>query len=414
MGQARAVFLNLRATESIVNEQRYVSPCRAVVFRMEGTVPELVQSVHDSQTKAVIAVAGAGNDAILLLLDVAGASRTVLEIVVPYSSSSFADFIGHEPDQFVSVEAARGLAKAAYRRALVLREGHDRVAGIACTATIATDRPKRGDHRCHIASWMGEAVRVHSLTFVKGLRDRTGEDGIASAIVLNTLAEASELKGRLNLELDSSEQVLIDAAIYEDPVAALLAGHVESAVVYPDGGMIADGQVRGGVLPGSFNPLHQGHELLADAAAELLGADVAYELSVTNVDKPPLEEAEVRRRAAQFAGKRPLMLTSVPVFYEKARVLRDCTFILGWDTAVRLVDPRYYGGSRARMLMALEEMGQLGCSFLVAGRLDDGTFRTMDDVDFPDGVRHLFSSIPESRFRSDASSTELRMADHAG
>ncbi|MCH9009571.1 MAG: hypothetical protein IIC21_02965 [Chloroflexi bacterium] len=259
-----------------------------------------------------------------------------------------------------------------------------------------------------------EAVRVYNLTFVKGLRDRTGEDGVASAIVLNTLAEASELEGRLNLELDSSEQLLSDAEIYEDPVAALLAGHVESATVYPDGGMTADGRFRGGVLPGSFNPLHQGHELLADAASDIIGADVAYELSVTNVDKPPLEEAEVRRRVAQFVGKRPLVLTSAPVFYEKARVLRDCTFVLGWDTATRLVDPKYYGGSQARMLMALEEMGRLGCSFLVAGRLDNGTFRTIDDIDLPDDLRHLFSGIPESRFRSDISSTEMRMADPAG
>ena len=381
---------------------------------MEANVRELVQKIHDSPARAVVAVAGAGNEAVSWLLEVAGASRTVLEIVVPYSASSFLDFIGHEPDQYVSVEAARGLAKAAYRRALELREGDDMVVGIACTATIATDRPKRGDHRCHIASWTGEAVRVYSLTFVKDLRDRSGEDGVASTIVLNTLAEASELEDRLNLELDSSESILSDAAIYEDPIAALLAGHVESAVVYPDGGMMADGQVRGGVLPGSFNPLHQGHELLADAASDILGEDVAYELSVTNVDKPPLEEDEVRRRVAQFAGKRPLILTSTPVFYEKARVLRDCTFVLGWDTVIRLVDPKYYGGSQARMLMALEGLGQLGCRFLVAGRSADGAFRTIDDVDVPGDVRYLFSGIPESRFRSDVSSTELRMADPAG
>ena len=40
---------------------------------MEGPVRGLVQSVHDSPTKAVVAVAGAGNEAISWLLDVAGA-----------------------------------------------------------------------------------------------------------------------------------------------------------------------------------------------------------------------------------------------------------------------------------------------------------------------------------------------------
>lgn len=48
------------------------------------------------------------------------------------------------------------------------------------------------------------------------------------------------------------------------------------------GTISADVDVAGcGVLPGSFNPLHQGHEAMADAASlKLGGLKVLYELSV--------------------------------------------------------------------------------------------------------------------------------------
>ena len=156
--------------------------------------------------------------------------------------------------------------------------------------------------------------------------------------------------------------------------------------------------------------MHQGHRSLAKAASDLAGTPVAYELSVANVDKPPLEESEVRRRVAQFGGEGSIILTHVPVFYEKADLLPGCTFVIGVDTAVRLFDPRYYDDSMSRMLLALQRLEMHDCRFLVAGRIDDGVFRTLSDVVVPWGFEHMFTPIPESAFRSDISSTELRQA----
>ena len=121
-------------------------------------VQEIVQQIHDSQSQAVLAVAGAGNQSIAWLLGVAGASRTLLEVLVPYGRLSMIDFLGHEPDQYVSSDTAREMAGAAYRRAVALREDTPPeetrpVVGIACTATIATDRQKRGEHRAYVAAW---------------------------------------------------------------------------------------------------------------------------------------------------------------------------------------------------------------------------------------------------------------------
>ena len=198
-----------------------------------------------------------------------------------------------------------------------------------------------------------------------------------------------------------------------DPLAELAAGEgaVQLVAVAADGtveALEAGVAAQGAMLSGSFNPLHEGHLRLAAVVAEMRGLDVSFELSVTNVDKPPLAVEEVRRRVAQFRGEGRVLLTRAPTFVEKARLLPGRAFVVGWDTAVRLIEPRYYGGSAQTMFEALAEMQALGCGVLVAGREHEGSFRTLADIDVPAAAARLFEAIPETMFRADISSTELR------
>jgi hypothetical protein len=117
------------------------------------------------------------------------------------------------------------------------------------------------------------------------------------------------------------------------------------------------------------------------------------------------------KRLAQFRGRARVVLSRAPTFLAKGRLFPGAVFVLGWDTAVRLVAPRYYGakgGDEQAMQRALEELRRLECRFIVGGRALDGQFKTLADIDIPDEFAPMFEAIPESRFRADISSTALR------
>jgi hypothetical protein len=162
-----------------------------------------------------------------------------------------------------------------------------------------------------------------------------------------------------------------------------------------------------GILSGSFNPLHEGHKTLRDAAEHWLNGPVFYELPITNADKHPLDFQEIFHRRRQFESH-PLALTNSPTFAQKAGFLQSVTFVVGFDTAERIVQPRFYGGEMELMQQALKTIRTAKCRFLVAGRLQEEKFFTLADVPIPDGLEDLFEELPESAFRQDVSSTDHR------
>jgi hypothetical protein len=187
-----------------------------------------------------------------------------------------------------------------------------------------------------------------------------------------------------------------------DPVLMDMNGHLCTETIWdPRKPMV--------LVPGAFNPLHDGHLALGALAERMEGKPVAFELSVTNVDKPELTPEEVRYRLDQFVGKWPIWLTRAPLFRDKAQLFPGATFAIGADTAARLVAPRYYKDKEEGMRQTLDHLRKQNCRFLVVGRLDaSGCFVGLDEILIPAPYSDLFCAISESDFRVDISSTGLR------
>lgn len=367
---------------------------------------------HDTPHLGVFVVSGGGVSLLDELLSTAGASRSVLDARIPYASSALSELLGAEPEQSCSADTARAMAMAAFERARRLSQAPN-LFGFACTASLATDRPKRGEHRAYVAIQTATHTLCAKLELAKGASDRAGEEALLNAFCWQQLA--------LALEVDDLGERPIASGLAERPVPAesawqaLILGerdHHQHRI----GGEEHDGKL---LLSGSFNPLHEGHRQILRMAEVHTGLAGAYELSIENVDKPLLDYHEIRQRLAQF--DQPVWLTRLPTFIEKARRFPGAAFAVGVDTIVRIAEPRYYairdrrgdevGNATANRDEALSELAALNTRFIVFGRQGAHGFETLSDLTLPPTLAAICEEIGEARFRRDISSSELRAAN---
>ena len=387
------------------------------------------RQIHASGHRLVLCLTGGGSSAIGELLEIPGASRSVLEGIVPYSAAALDEFLGGPPENYCSEWTARLMAMGAFERGRgylssefvggnestpgelpttagpspeVKKRCSDRLAGIGCTASLASDRPKRGAHRAFVAVQTAAHTASVSLELTKDARSRREEEALVAALVLNTAAESCGLADRVPIALLPGETPIRQRTDAPPAWRELLWG--DRRAVCQSG----SAALPGVLFPGSFHPRHEAHCGMAQIAGELLGQPVAYELSISNVDKPPLDYREIELRAAGFAADETLWLTRAPTFIEKVELFPGATFVVGLDTIRRIAETRYYGGDEAQRDRAVAQLAAGGSKFLVFGRMEQGQFQTLNDLTLPTALKALCRGVPAEQFRCDVSSTELR------
>ena len=168
------------------------------------------------------------------------------------------------------------------------------------------------------------------------------------------------------------------------------------------------------VFPGSFDPLHEGHTKLAEAALDATKQrdaeepSLLYEISLKNADKGVIDVEQAEERLLQFKkANAAVALTRRALYVDKSQLFGPCDFVMGADTASRVLDAKYYGGVEG-LAEALGHAARKGLRVCGGGAIGRAEFRGC-----PRGAG-LGAGQPPGRdleipdFRVDISSTELR------
>ncbi len=354
---------------------------------------ELIRRIHQSPTELVLAITGGGSPVIGDLLSVPGGTRTLLEATVPYTHAAIDRYMGCTPEHYCCERSARQLAVAAFQRGQELIEarhsgtdgdeakGHPAtengdadligkmsLIGLGCTASLSTDREKKGDYRVCVATQTLRRTTVCALPLVKGKRTRQEEERLVADLILNMIENArmlpepdlvlrrsgntaqpetavggaeeeakiyafsaetddcQEIEEYLPLRLDPREKIVARRAVATPPLIDLFYGR--TAMLLWRSGEIAFMKTReeskeqlneafrvrtfnpyaeysNAVFPGSFNPVHEAHLGMIASARDWLSSIVSLEISVQNALKPPMDYIGLRDRLTRIEAAVP-------------------------------------------------------------------------------------------------------------
>jgi len=396
---------------------------------------ERIFQVHESPCKVVLAITGGGAEILGELLRHGSGSATVLDAVVPYITDAMDRFLGRKPDKYCSEKTARLMAMVAYQQALELSKGSGGLAapdvigiGATCKLKAANERDGR-KHEIHVAI---QAVCKTGVCTLELAADRTREEEekIAALLIFNVLARHCGVpeidfsdgigSGKERKEGTGEEIIEKYASVFgpvgdllrqqnssqNSPYATLGVARINLNEAKASGEPGKPGEVKL-VFPGSFDPCHRNHIFMAKLASEKLNEPVHFEISLTNVDKPPIDFISLSQRLDSLREYKEeafmggLCLTNAPLFLQKVNLFPNSTFIVGADTIKRIFDAKYYNGS-ADTPTILRHFKEKNVRFMVF-------HRKSVELSINPEVLEFCEIIPVDEYEDDGtSSTEIR------
>jgi nicotinic acid mononucleotide adenylyltransferase len=384
--------------DAIFNMLRYLSG-DAVMDK-----DRLFNALRENKIDLYIAATGAGVSVLASLWKRPGASRYLQGYSFPYNEAQLADYLGHPNPlgrSFCSKEVALDMAAESYiraRSANIKQEVLGRTCvGIGISATVATDREHRGEHRVHMVAVTPTKVWHRKTVLYKavGQAARILDDETITDLMLTMLQEALDLVP--GDAVDSLDQVLYQQ-LHEFPYFQIgyRSADLPSASQWPHV-----------FLAGTFDPLHDGHRLMAD----IVSNRTIFRLCTVPLHKPVLDAHGILERVATFrAERRPLLLECEPCFINKFLHHPTSQWILGTDTLDRMIDPKW-GIPLERLWKTILDT----CTtFRIFEREIEGKVLTMEEVlhkySCPPLVDLVFLKVPAKI--PNISSTNLRQASN--
>lgn len=342
---------------------------------------------------------GAGVGLQEMLWSVPGSSAYLSGASFPYSPEEQEELLGFMPEHFCSQEAAVDLASAAYMKAY--KFGGKKAVGVGIAASVASEKLHRGDHRVWVSVMTDDKVVSLSRTFDKGVgrlirwRDGKESDVMGLSILLDTLSILDEEYSTRTEYTDATE--LATQRFWARPMFLPSGQRLDPKEVKFDVDTYA-------LMPGAFNPLHEGHLGLGSQVRSQWNKDVIFEVCTIHPIKPPLTVQQMLQRAKILQGHRTIF-TQLPLYLDKARAYPGISLVVGADAMLRLLDPKW--GDPEKLFA---EFTQLETKFLIGSRVVDGKLITKDDIMKMIPLRYDFNSLNYYPIDGqwDISSTEIR------
>lgn len=349
--------------------------------------------------------AGAGlqND----LWSIPGSSAYLSGCSFPYAPEETTELLGFTPKQFVSEDTAIDLASAAYMKAY--KFGGKSPVGVGLTASVASEREHRGDHRVFACVITNDKVLLFNKLIAKGIGEaidkRKSDGGSCDGLGFYMILDALDL-------LSLSSDIAAAIRTYKDGTALAKERFFAHPFFSSNGKRLEKPElINTALMSGSFNPPHEGHFGAAKSLSIRDRADVVFEITAEPPHKNALTIQDLLKRAKGLQGYDRLFTSDLPYYLDKAKAFPGTPFVVGADTLIRLFDPKW--GKSIQELV--DGFCSYGTVFYTIGRQIDGKFITAEDIiqilnDKVDSenCNNLYFLIKDLPGRWDTSSTELR------